>query len=291
MLNGDVPALTPETVLALVDTHRRTGAAATVLSFEPADARAYGRIVRDEDARLARIVEAADASEGELALREVNSGIYVFKGATLWPVLDRLQPHNAQGELYVTDTVALLVADGDPVAVHVAGDPFEVEGINTRAELALAAEALRDRINEEHMLAGVTIVDPASTWIDAGVEIEPDVTIQPFSVLRGPLRIASGAEIGPFAYLRPGTVVGAGAKIGTFVEVKGAHDRRVVNVDICPTSEMRRSARTRTSRRGTSPPTSRDEPGEPKGNPGSGNNGQDKLSTIRSMLLSTLRAI
>jgi bifunctional UDP-N-acetylglucosamine pyrophosphorylase / glucosamine-1-phosphate N-acetyltransferase len=222
VLNGDVPALTPETVLALVDTHRRAGAAATVLSFEPADARAYGRIVRDADARLARIVEAGDASEDELALREVNSGIYVFKGETLWPVLDRLQPHNAQGELYVTDTVGLLVADGETVAVHTAGDPFEVEGINTRAELALAAEALRDRINEAHMLAGVTIVDPASTWIDAGVEIEPDVTIQPFSVLRGAIRTDLGAEIGPFAYLRPGTVVGEGAKIGTFVEVKAS---------------------------------------------------------------------
>jgi bifunctional UDP-N-acetylglucosamine pyrophosphorylase/glucosamine-1-phosphate N-acetyltransferase len=222
VLNGDVPALTPETVLALVDAHRAAGAAATVLSFDPADARAYGRIVRDAEGRLARIVEAADASEDELALREVNSGIYVFKGATLWPVLDRLQPHNAQGELYITDTLGLLVAEGETVAVHTVADPFEVEGINTRAELALAAEALRDRINEAHMLAGVTIVDPASTWIDAEVEIEADVTVHPFSVLRGAVRIASGVEIGPFAYVRPGTVVGEGAKIGTFVEVKAS---------------------------------------------------------------------
>ena len=222
VLNGDVPALTPETVLALVHAHRSANAAATVLSFEPPDARAYGRIVRDADGRLARIVEAADASPEELALGEVNSGIYVFRGAELWSVLDRLEPHNAQGELYVTDTLGLLVGDGEVVAVHVAPEPFEVEGINTRAELALAAEALRDRINEEHMLAGVTIVDPASTWIDAGVEIEADVTIHPFSVLRGPIRIASGVEIGPFAYVRPGTIVGEGAKIGTFVEVKAS---------------------------------------------------------------------
>ncbi len=222
VLNGDVPALTPETVRALVDTHRTAGAAATVLSFEPDDARAYGRIMRDGDGRLARIVEAADATRDELALREVNSGIYVFRAEALWPVLDRLEPHNAQGELYVTDTLGLLVAGGEPVAVHVAADPFEVEGINTRAELALAAEALRDRINEAHMLAGVTLVDPASTWIDAEVEIEPDVTIQPFSVLRGAIRIAGGAEIGPFAYVRPGTVIGENAKIGTFVEVKAS---------------------------------------------------------------------
>jgi bifunctional UDP-N-acetylglucosamine pyrophosphorylase/glucosamine-1-phosphate N-acetyltransferase len=222
VLNGDVPALTPDTVLALVETHRGANAAATVLSFEPSDARAYGRIVRDGDGRLARIVEAADASPDELALREVNSGIYVFRGTKLWPVLDRLEPHNAQGELYITDTLGLLVGDGEVVAVHTAPDPFEVEGINTRSELALAAEALRDRINERHMLAGVTIADPASTWIDAEVEIEPDVTIHPFSVLRGRIRIAGGAEIGPFAYVRPGTIVGEGAKIGTFVEVKAS---------------------------------------------------------------------
>ena len=222
VLNGDVPALTPETVRALLDTHRRANAAATVLSFEPADARAYGRIVRDAAGNLARIVEAADASADELALGEVNSGIYAFRGSKLWPVLDRLQAHNAQGELYVTDTLGLLVGDGEPVAVHTATDPLEVEGINTRAELALAAEALRDRINEQHMLNGVTIVDPASTWIDADVQIAPDVTIHPFSVLRGRILVATGAQIGPFAYIRPGTTVGEDAKIGTFVEVKAS---------------------------------------------------------------------
>ena len=222
VLNGDVPALLPETVRELVATHRAQDAAATVLSFEPPDVRAYGRIVRDGDGRLARIVEAADASPEELALREVNSGIYVFRAVKLWPALERLEPHNAQGELYVTDTLGLLVGDGDTVAVHTAPDPFEVEGINTRAELAAVAAKLRDRINEAHMLAGVTIVDPASTWIDANVEIAPDVTIQPHCVLRGAIRIATGAEIGPFAYVRPGTTVGEDAKIGTFVEVKAS---------------------------------------------------------------------
>ena len=222
VLNGDVPALRPETVEALVEAHRGAKAAATVLAFEPVDARAYGRIVRDGDGRLARIVEAADASPQELDLREVNSGIYVFRADKLWPVLERLQPHNAQGELYVTDTVGLLVGDGDVVAVYSAFDPQEVEGINTRVELAAVAAKLRDRINERHMLAGVTIVDPATTWIDADVEIEADTTIHPHSVLRGSIRIASGAEIGPFAYVRPGTEVGEGAKIGTFVEVKNS---------------------------------------------------------------------
>ena len=239
VLNGDVPALTPELVRALVETHRGSGAAGTVLSFEPDDIREYGRIVRDGDGRLARIVEAADASPGELALREANSGIYVFRPEKLWPALERLEPHNAQGELYVTDTLGLLVAAGDEVAVHTAPVAWEVEGINTRAELAFVAARLRDRINDAHMLAGVTIVDPATTWIDGDVQIEADVTIHPFTVLRGATTVATGAEVGPhvvaldaaigrdvdvgpFAYLRPGTVLGDGSKAGTFVELKKA---------------------------------------------------------------------
>jgi len=239
VLNGDVPGLTAELVRALVETHRGSGAAGTVLSFEPPDARAYGRIVRDAAGGLARIVEASDASPDELALREVNSGIYAFRAVLLWPALERLEPHNAQGELYVTDTLGLLVGDGNPVAVHTAPVAWEVEGINTRVELAAAAAALRDRINHAHMLAGVTIVDPASTWIEDGVEIASDVTIHPFTVLRGSTTIAAGAEVGPhvvavdaeigrgvtvgpFAYLRAGTVLGEGAKAGTFVELKQA---------------------------------------------------------------------
>jgi bifunctional UDP-N-acetylglucosamine pyrophosphorylase/glucosamine-1-phosphate N-acetyltransferase len=239
VLNGDVPALTADLVRALVETHRSAGAAGTVLSFEPADARAYGRIVRDAAGSLERIVEAADASVAELALREVNSGIYVFRAERLWPALERLEPHNAQGELYLTDTLGLLVGDGNPVAVHTAPVAWEVEGINTRVELAAVTAALRDRINEAHMLAGVTIVDPASTWIEDGVEIAPDTTIHPFTVLRGSTKIAAGAEVGPhvvaidaeigpgvtvgpFAYLRAGTVLGEGAKAGTFVELKKA---------------------------------------------------------------------
>ncbi|HEX3456108.1 MAG TPA: NTP transferase domain-containing protein [Gaiellaceae bacterium] len=220
VLNGDVPALRSKTIRALVETHRSAGAAATVLSFEPADAGAYGRIVRDGDGRLARIVEAADASPDELALGEVNSGIYVFRADKLWPALERLDAHNAQSELYVTDTLGLLVADGETCAVQLANDPFEAEGVNTRVELAAAAGSLRDRINEGHMLAGVTIVDPDTTWIEAGVEIEPDVVVHPFTVIRRGVRIEGGAEIGPFAYVRAVSVIGEGAKVGTFVEVK-----------------------------------------------------------------------
>ena len=220
VLSGDTPLLTTSLLRDLLDTHRREQVAATVLAFSPADTRAYGRIVRDRDGRLRAIVEAVDATPAQLEIREVNSSIYVFRDEKLWSALERLEPKNVQGELYLTDVVRHLVDDGASVAVHEAPDPLETEGVNTRVELARAAAALRDRINEAHMLAGVTIVDPQSTWIDAEVELEPDVTIHPFTVIRGDVRIASGAELGPFAYVRPGTVVGERVKIGTFVEVK-----------------------------------------------------------------------
>jgi bifunctional UDP-N-acetylglucosamine pyrophosphorylase / glucosamine-1-phosphate N-acetyltransferase len=237
VLSGDTPLLTSEVLSALVDTHREAAAAATVLAFEPPDVRSYGRIVRDDDGALRTIVEAADASPDELLIREANSSIYVFRGDALWPALDRLSPANAQGELYLTDAVRLLVEAGEQVAVHTASDPADAEGVNTRAELAAAGARLRDRINFAHMLAGVTIVDPGSTWIEAAVRLEPDSTIHPFTVLRGATTVAGGAEVGPhavavdaeigpsalvgpFCYLRPGTVLERGAKAGTFVEIK-----------------------------------------------------------------------
>jgi bifunctional UDP-N-acetylglucosamine pyrophosphorylase/glucosamine-1-phosphate N-acetyltransferase len=239
VVTGDAATITSELLARLVDTHRSEGAAATVLSFEPDEPGAYGRIVRDHDGRLQAIVEAVDASADELALREVNSSIYVFAAEKLWPALERLNPQNVQGELYLTDTVRDLVSAGETVAVYKADDPADAEGVNTRAELAGAAAILRDRINHEHMLAGATIVDPASTWIEPGVELEPDCTIEPFTVLKGATRVGRGAEVGPqvvavdaeigpgalvgpFCYLRPGTVLESGAKAGAFVEIKNS---------------------------------------------------------------------
>ena len=239
VVTGDAAAITGELLGQLVETHRSQGAAATVLSFEPREPGVYGRIVRDESGALRAIVEATDASEKELALREVNSSIYVFAAEKLWPALERLRPENAQGELYLTDTVRDLAAAGERVAVHKAEDPAEAEGVNTRVELAEAGAVLRDRINRAHMLAGATIVDPASTWIEPSVELEPDCTIQPFTVLRGSTRVGRGAEVGPqvvavdaeigpealvgpFCYLRPGTVLETGAKAGAFVEIKNS---------------------------------------------------------------------
>jgi bifunctional UDP-N-acetylglucosamine pyrophosphorylase/glucosamine-1-phosphate N-acetyltransferase len=237
VVSGDHPRITSDLLAQLVAEHG--SAAATVLSFEPPDARAYGRIVRDGDGRLKAIVEDADANDAQRAIREVNSSIYVFEADKLWPVLGRIEPANAQGELYLTDAVRLLVEGGEEVVVFKAPDADEVEGVNTRAELADAAAFLRARVNREHMLAGVTIVDPQTTWIDPDVELEPDSTIHPFTVLRGRTRVATGAEVGPhvvaddaeigpdakvgpFCYLRPGTRLGAGAKAGTFVEIKNS---------------------------------------------------------------------
>jgi bifunctional UDP-N-acetylglucosamine pyrophosphorylase / glucosamine-1-phosphate N-acetyltransferase len=238
VLSGDTPLLTPRILGELVDTHRRADVAATVLSFEPDDPKHYGRVLRSPDGGLAAIVEHRDATDEQREVREVNSSIYVFRADRLWPVLERLDPHNVQGELYLTDTVAILVGEGERVAVH-KGDPVETEGVNTRVELAAAAAALRDRVNEAHMLAGVTIVDPASTWIDADATLEPDAVVHPFTVIRGSSTVAARAEVGPhavivdavvgegalvgpFCYLRPGTVLEAGAKAGTFVEIKNS---------------------------------------------------------------------
>jgi bifunctional UDP-N-acetylglucosamine pyrophosphorylase / glucosamine-1-phosphate N-acetyltransferase len=239
IVSADHPLLTPGLLHRLVDEHRDSGASATVLSFEPGDPRAYGRVVRNGDGSLEAIVEARDATEEQLAIREVNSSIYVFETARLWPALDRLEPKNVQGELYLTDAVRFMVEDGHNVSVMKAPDPDEIEGVNTRVELADAAAALRARVNREHMLAGVAIVDPQTTWIDAEVELEADCTIHPFTVLRGHTRVAAGAQVGPhvvavdaeigrdvlvgpFCYLRPGTTLAAGAKAGTFVELKNA---------------------------------------------------------------------
>jgi bifunctional UDP-N-acetylglucosamine pyrophosphorylase / glucosamine-1-phosphate N-acetyltransferase len=239
VLSGDTPLLTSGLLRDLVDAHHREGADATILSAEPPDPRLYGRVVRDRNGTVRKVVEGTDASDEEQKIREINSSIYVFRSSALWPALEQLQPKNVQGELYLTDAIEIIATGGGKVAAHIAADSRETDGVNTRVELAHAGAVLRDRINEAHMLAGVTIVDPKTTWIEPTVEIDTDVTIQPFTVLRGRTKIATGAEvgansvaidahigrsatIGPFCYLRPGTVLGESSKAGTFVEIKNS---------------------------------------------------------------------
>jgi bifunctional UDP-N-acetylglucosamine pyrophosphorylase / glucosamine-1-phosphate N-acetyltransferase len=237
VLDAAAPLLTGEHLSALVAEHERQDAAVTLLTFEPDRPLPYGRVLRGPDGAVQAIVEEQDASDAELSIPELNSSIYVFEAEPLWESLEKLDAHNAQGELYLTDTIAHIVAAGGRAAAWLCAEPLAGLGINTRAELAAAAAMLRDRINEAHMLAGVTIVDPVSTWIDAGVTVEADAVVHPFTVLRGETIVAEGAQIGPhvvavdasigagalvgpFCYLRPGTVLDAGAKAGTFVEIK-----------------------------------------------------------------------
>jgi bifunctional UDP-N-acetylglucosamine pyrophosphorylase / glucosamine-1-phosphate N-acetyltransferase len=239
VLSGDSPLLTPELLEGLIAKHRESRAAATVLTFEPVRPLPYGRILRDDEGNVRAIVEEGDATEQERAIRELNSSTYVFDARELWGALDALKPDNVQGELYLTDTVRALAEADKPVATYKSDDPEAPVGINTRVELAATAAVLRDRINERHMLAGTTIVDPLSTWIDPQVKLEPDAVVHPFTVLRGGTRVLRGAEVGPhvvaidaeigeralvgpFCYLRPGTVLEAGAKAGTFVELKNS---------------------------------------------------------------------
>jgi bifunctional UDP-N-acetylglucosamine pyrophosphorylase/glucosamine-1-phosphate N-acetyltransferase len=239
ILDAAAPLLTPALLEDLVAAHGRERADVTVLTIEPDEPLPYGRIVRGEGGSVLAIVEERDATPEERAIRELNTSIYVFEADALWRALEKLDARNAQGELYLTDAVRHIVEGGGRAAALRAGDAREAIGINNRVELAVAARALRDRINERHMLAGVTIVDPESTWISADVELEPDVVVHPFTVLRGRTTIASGTEIGPhvvaidaqigervvigpFCYLRPGTVLEPDAKAGTFVEIKNS---------------------------------------------------------------------
>jgi bifunctional UDP-N-acetylglucosamine pyrophosphorylase/glucosamine-1-phosphate N-acetyltransferase len=239
VLDAAAPLLTRELLSELVADHAKERAAVTVLTIEPERPLPYGRIVRGDDGTVLAIVEERDATPEQREIRELNSSIYVFDASALRDALAKLDSRNEQGELYLTDTVAHIVAAGGRALGWRSTDPLAPIGINNRAELALAASVLRDRINEAHMLAGVTIVDPTSTWIDAEVGLAADVVIHPFTVLRGATSVGAGTEIGPhsvvvdarigervsigpFCYLRPGTVLDHDAKAGTFVEIKNS---------------------------------------------------------------------
>jgi len=253
LLSGDVPMLSAETLRRLRETHTAAGAAATVVSAIVERPYGYGRIVRQGD-RIARIVEERDASPEQRKIREINSGIYAFDLAPLFDALRGIASKNAQGEFYLTDLVAIYRRRKLPVETLVVENPEEIRGINSRTELAEVSRLVRQTKNEELMAAGVTLVDPATTYIDPDVQVGADTVIHPGVVIEGHTRIGSACEIqahvrivdseiadrvtinnfcliigarvadgvsvGPFAHLRPETEVGAGAKIGNFVELK-----------------------------------------------------------------------
>src|SRR6185312_10086491 len=250
---GDVPLLSRETLIALTSEHTASGNAVTVLTADVPDPHGYGRIVRDDGGALAAIVEHQDADDAQRAITEINSGIYAFDGAVLASVLPRLGAANAQGERYLTDAVAIARGDGLPVGTTSTRDPVEIEGVNDRVQLAELSRVLRDRLVRKAQLAGVTVMDPATTWIHADVTIGPDTVLYPDTSLEagtaigsgchiGPAttlsactvddgavvlrshcegaHIGAGAAVGPFTFLRPDADLAAGAKVGAYVEVK-----------------------------------------------------------------------
>jgi bifunctional UDP-N-acetylglucosamine pyrophosphorylase/glucosamine-1-phosphate N-acetyltransferase len=250
---ADVPLLGADTLAALTAAHE--GAQATILTTTLADPTGYGRIVRDADGAVAAIVEQADADETQRAIGEINSGVYAFDAAALRSALTRLSTDNAQGELYITDAVAILRADGHTVRAQHVADATQVSGVNDRVQLAALGAELNRRIVERHQRAGVTVIDPATSWIDVDVEIGPDTVVHPGTQLLGTTAIGSdciigphstladvevgdgasvvrthaqlavigaGASVGPFSYLRPGTQLGADGKLGAFVETKNS---------------------------------------------------------------------
>lgn len=253
---GDMPLIKTTTLQQLVARHTATHATITMLTLIADDSMAFGRIVRDVNQRVIGIVEEADATTAQLAIKELNCGVYCFDAEWLWGRLDQLKPSGKKSEYYLTDLVAIAVTEHCPIETIISHDVDEMIGVNTRVQLAQAEKIMRTRINEMWMLAGVTLIDPATTYIDAAVEIGPDTIIEPNTYLRGKTKIGTNCQIGPntiirdsqigdecrilssdltqaivedhvqtgpFARLRPGAHLGRGVKVGNFGEVKNSY--------------------------------------------------------------------
>jgi bifunctional UDP-N-acetylglucosamine pyrophosphorylase/glucosamine-1-phosphate N-acetyltransferase len=241
ILSGDVPLVSAQAITALIEAHQAAAAAVTMASTILEDPSGYGRVVRDADGAVERVVETkaqGDSTQAQREIREVNTGIFVFEPSALSDALPRLSTDNAQGELYLPQVLDVLRAQGATVAAHIVADERLVLGINDRASLARVRKLAQAAIHERHMQAGVGIVDPDATVIDVGVEIGQDTVIEPFTTIKGTTRIGrqctvrhsylvdcvleDGVSVGPFGYLRPGTVLRKGSRVGTFVEVKNS---------------------------------------------------------------------
>ena len=252
---GDTPLLAPATLSDLVEEHRSCGNAVTVLTSDVPDPTGYGRVLRDETGAVQAIVEHKDATPEQRGVTEINSGIYAFDAGVLAEILPQVRPDNAAAELYLTDVLALARAANQRIGAVTGDDPWQTEGVNDRAQLARLGGELNRRVLAEAMRSGVTVIDPASTWLDVTVRLDADVTVLPGVQLYGSTTvgrdtvigpdttltdvevgqgahvvrthasgavIGAGASVGPFAYLRPGTRLGESGKIGTFVETKNA---------------------------------------------------------------------
>ena len=253
--SGDIPLLDAETLAELIAAHRGAAAAVTVLTTTVPDATGYGRILRTQDDEIVAIVEETDATPQQRAIREINAGVYAFDIAALRSALNRLSSENAQQEQYLTDVVAIVRADGQVVHARHVDDAALVAGVNDRVQLSEIGKELNRRVVAAHQRDGVTVIDPATTWIDVDVAVGRDTVIAPGSQLLGDTRVGTGcrigpdttladvrvgdgasvvrthasaavigdgADVGPFTYLRPGTRLGAGGKLGAFVETKNS---------------------------------------------------------------------
>ncbi len=218
---GDCPLMTAPTLAAL--RQARGHAPCSVLTANPEDPTGLGRILRDDDGRFVGIREQRDCNTEELAIDEINAGFYCFDAKALRPALQNLRPNNAQGEYYLTDVIAQFVQDGNDVPTLEAEDQSEILGVNSLADLAVARMVMQERILMQHLLNGVLIHDPASTYIDHGVTIGADTRVLPCTVIGTGCVIGKNCEVGPFAHLRGGTVLEDGAEIGNFVEAKKTH--------------------------------------------------------------------
>lgn len=255
ILNGDIPLITPETIQKAIEEHTKKQNSATVITAVLEDATGYGRIIRNAAGQVQKIVEHKDATEEERAVREINSGMYVFNSADLLYALKELKPNNAQGEYYLTDTLEILLKNGKNIGAYIVEDADEIRGINDRIQLAEAEKIMQQRIYTRHMQNGVTFVLPETSLIEDGVEIGADTIVEPNVILRGETKIGKncvvgsgsqitnsqiadnveiacsvmveasvdeGTHVGPFAYLRPNSRVGKNVKVGDFVELKNS---------------------------------------------------------------------
>ena len=255
ILAGDTPMLTGSSLSQLLEEHHAGGFTASVMTAQHPDPTGYGRIIRGEDDSLLRIVEERDADAMQREIIEVNSGVYAFDGQKLAAAIKELKSDNSQGELYLTDVIEILRNGGAKIAAVLIDDFIEILCVNDRVQLAESASLLRDRINEDLMRAGVTIVDPLSTWVDATAQVAQDVVLLPGTAIGGNTSVESGAiigprttlldctvsagaritesqctdaligeraQVGPFSYLRPGTKLLADSKVGAYVEMKNA---------------------------------------------------------------------